>query len=119
MTATLFPPDMRPLWARHLSRTWANRRDFVLHVLDVVLASLGLVVVAPTMAVIVLLILLDDSRPGDLPAGEGWLPACRASECSNSARCGITAMSRCTGSSYAMLTGDDPRSRPGSGLLQA
>ena len=55
-----------------LCEAWANRRDVVLRFLDVVLASLALVVVAPIMAVIALLILLTSPGAGDLSADKGW-----------------------------------------------
>ena len=80
MTAASFSRVLRPLQASYLVRTWVNRRDLVLRFLDVILAVLALVVLAPIMAVIAATHLADESRHGDLPANEGRLSTAELSD---------------------------------------
>jgi lipopolysaccharide/colanic/teichoic acid biosynthesis glycosyltransferase len=118
MTAASFSRVIRPFQASHLARTWANRRDVVLRSLDVILAALALVVVAPIMAMIALLILL--TSPGTAIFRQTRVGYRQQNFLMLKFR---TMRDHCDESVHQefvrrMLAGDDPRSQPGSGLYK-
>ena len=118
MTATSFPPHLRSLRTRCFLRSWTNCRDAILHLFDVVLASLALVVVAPIMAVIAVLILLTSPGPAifrQVRVGhrqQNFRMLKFRTMCDD---CGESLHREFV---TRMLAGDDPRSRPDSGLYK-
>ena len=118
MTVVSFSRVIRPLQASSSVRTWANRRDVVLRSLDVLLASLALVVVAPIMAVIALLILL--TSPGNAIFRQTRVGYPQQNFPMLKFR---TMRDHCGESVHQefvrrMLAGDDARSQPGNGLYK-
>jgi lipopolysaccharide/colanic/teichoic acid biosynthesis glycosyltransferase len=118
MTAASFSRVIRPLQASYLMRTSANRRDVVLRFLDVLLASLALVVVAPIMAVIALLILLTSPgtaifRQTRVGYRQQNFPMLKFRTMRD--HCGESVHQEFV---RRMLAGDDPRSQPGNGLYK-